>query len=130
MVHFCKATLPHAHFDESDDVFIKVFKTIDSTNNEAKRAVANGLTQDGIFVAEQQTAGRGRRGRDFYSPEKSGLYFTAVLHPDVTLADSVGITAATAVEVVNIISEATKKHTTFLISKSSPFFVILNIVSS
>lgn len=99
-----------AHFDESDDVFIKVFKTIDSTNNEAKRAVANGLTQDGIFVAEQQTAGRGRRGRDFYSPEKSGLYFTAVLHPDVTLADSVGITAATAVEVVNIISEATKKH--------------------
>jgi len=99
-----------AFLNDSVDLEIKTFKTIDSTNNEAKRAIAEGMTKDGIFVADQQSSGRGRRGRSFYSPEKSGLYFTAVLHPDVSLSDSVGITALTAVVVADVISEITKKH--------------------
>ncbi len=99
-----------AFLDNCDDLEIKVFKTIDSTNNEAKRAIANGLTSDAIFVSDHQTSGRGRRGRSFFSPEKSGLYFTAVLHPDASLEDSVGITAATAVVIADILSEITKNH--------------------
>ena len=99
-----------AYLNDNENTCVKVFKTIDSTNNEAKRAVADGLTENAVFVADQQTAGRGRRGRDFFSPEKSGLYFTAVLHPDASLSDSVGITAATAVIVVELIREITKKH--------------------
>ncbi len=99
-----------AHLGEEYKAEIRVFKTIDSTNSEAKRAVANGLTEDAIFVADRQTLGRGRRGRSFYSPDKSGLYFTAVLHPDASLSDSVGITAAAAVVVTRLIEEITKKH--------------------
>ncbi len=99
-----------AFLDNSDDLEIRTFKTIDSTNNEAKRAIADGMTTDGIFVADQQTSGRGRRGKSFYSPEKSGLYFTAVLHPEATLSDSVGITALTAIVVADVIGEVTKKH--------------------
>ena len=39
-----------------------VLKTVDSTNNEAKRRIANGEAGEFIIAAEAQTAGRGRRG--------------------------------------------------------------------
>ena len=98
----------YAHFD-GDAPEVRIFKTIDSTNSEAKRAIADSLDRDAIFVAEEQTAGRGRQGKSFYSPNGKGLYFTAVLHPEVSLSDSTGMTAAAAVAVCDVISEATKK---------------------
>ncbi len=98
-----------AHIGD-ENTEIKVFKTIDSTNSEAKRAVSDGLEADAIFVAEEQTAGRGRRGRSFYSPKASGLYFSCVLHPNVGLSDSTSLTAAAAVAVCEAIEETTKKH--------------------
>ncbi len=91
------------------DIEIKVFDRIDSTNSEAKRAVGAGLTADAVFVANCQTAGRGRRGKDFYSPAGTGLYFTAVLHPEVRLDEATAITSATAVAVAKILEEETKK---------------------
>ncbi|MBO5869194.1 MAG: biotin--[acetyl-CoA-carboxylase] ligase [Clostridia bacterium] len=97
-----------AHLE--DDIDVYVFKTIDSTNSEAKRAVANGLNVDTIFASDEQTSGRGRRGRSFYSPKTSGLYFSCVLHPNVSLAESTLLTSAAAVAVCEVIEEATKKH--------------------
>ncbi len=95
---------------KKDNVKIFVFQSIDSTNSEAKRHINNGLTDDAIFVAEHQTAGRGRSGKSFFSPSESGLYFTAVLHPNTSIEDTVGITAATAVVVTEILEKTTKKH--------------------
>lgn len=91
------------------DTVIKVYKSIDSTNSQAKREIAQGLEDDAIFASEEQTAGRGRRGKSFYSPRKSGLYFSAVLHPKTGLADSTAMTAAAAVAVTEVIAEVTKK---------------------
>ena len=98
-----KAYLP------KEGIEVKVFDSIDSTNSEAKRAVSAGLNSDGIFVADSQTAGRGRRGKDFYSPTGTGLYFTAVLHPEVSLTDATSITSAAAVAVAKILEQETKK---------------------
>ncbi len=95
---------------EDENIEVRVFKTIDSTNSEAKRAITNGLTADAIFIADEQTSGRGRRGRSFYSPKTSGLYFSCVLHPTVSLAESTLLTAAAAVAVCESIEEITKKH--------------------
>ncbi len=92
------------------DTEIKVFKCIDSTNSEAKRALSNGLQGNAIFAAEEQTAGRGRRGKSFYSPKQSGVYFSCLLHPNVGLADSAALTSAAAVAVCIAIEKATKKH--------------------
>lgn len=89
---------------------IRVFKSIDSTNTEAKRAVSNGMEANAIFAAEEQTAGRGRRGKSFYSPSRSGLYFSCVLHPAVSLSDSALLTSAAAVAVCEAVEKATKKH--------------------
>lgn len=88
---------------------IKVLKIVDSTNSEAKRMIADGLSETAIIAAETQSAGRGRRGRSFFSPSKSGIYFSAVLHPDITLEDAASITAAAAVAVADSIKSATKK---------------------
>lgn len=98
-----------AFLRDNTECAVKVFDTIDSTNSEAKRVIKDGLNIDAIFVAEGQTGGRGRRGKSFFSPNTSGLYFTAVLHPNISLSDATGITAAAAVAVCDIIKNETKK---------------------
>ncbi|WP_459129140.1 biotin--[acetyl-CoA-carboxylase] ligase [Guggenheimella bovis] len=54
------------------------FDSIDSTNTEAKRVPTNVL-----IVARKQTAGRGRRGREWVSEEGDGIYFTLSLKPSL-----------------------------------------------
>ncbi len=98
------------YLPNGENTEIYVFDTIDSTNSEAKRRINHGFTSDGIFIAEHQTEGRGRRGKSFFSPANSGLYFTALLHPHTSIEDTVGITAATAVVVTEVLENTTKKH--------------------
>ena len=56
-------------------------ETIDSTNTEAKRQAMAGAPDGLVIVSEEQTGGRGRRGRSFQSPKGKGLYLTALLRP-------------------------------------------------
>ena len=77
---------------------IREYKTLDSTNSEARRYAMNGGAVPALFIAEEQTAGRGRMGRSFYSPAKSGLYMSLLL--DVTFdppTSVVKLTCAAAV---------------------------------
>ena len=56
-------------------------KTVDSTNTYAK-TLSGFDGQERIYItAEEQTGGRGRRGRSFYSPAGLGLYLTGLYHP-------------------------------------------------
>lgn len=87
---------------------IEIFESIDSTNTEAKRRIKDGMEEDCIFVAFEQTGGRGRQGKSFFSP-KSGIYFSFVLHPKVDLPDIPCITAAAAVAVADVLKNETKK---------------------
>ena len=52
---------------------IKVYKTIDSTNVEAKRIALENGVNGMIVLAEEQTKGKGRLGRSFYSPANNGF---------------------------------------------------------
>ena len=67
---------------------IMLLKTVDSTNTCAKKLAADGARDGTVVIAEQQTAGRGRRGNSFYSPPKSGLYMSVVLRPEKHVADT------------------------------------------
>ncbi len=62
------------------DGYIRVYDSIDSTNNEAKRILA---LEEGerVIVAESQTAGRGRASNTWHSPAGANLYFSLVLDP-------------------------------------------------
>ena len=62
-------------------------ETVDSTNNEVKRRALAGAADGLAVVAEQQTGGRGRRGRSFVSPAGQGLYLSVLLRPRCPLEE-------------------------------------------
>jgi BirA family biotin operon repressor/biotin-[acetyl-CoA-carboxylase] ligase len=57
------------------------FDSLPSTNLEAARRAAEGAVEGLCVVAAEQTAGRGRRQRQWISPSGAGLYFSIVLRP-------------------------------------------------
>lgn len=86
-----------------EGVELYFYDSIDSTNTQAKRLLAEGLSGKALITANEQTAGRGRQGRSFYSPKNTGIYYSYVFHPQKTLADAVFITTAAAVSVIRAI---------------------------
>ncbi len=86
---------------------VRVYETLDSTNQEAKRHLAAGEPCPMLLLAEEQTAGRGRRGRGFYSPAGEGLYMTLALQPPAALSQATLLTAAAAVAVAQAVEALT-----------------------
>lgn len=74
--------------DITKSTLIKVEKVVDSTNNILKNLANSGMYDDMILIAEEQTAGRGRRGRSFYSPKDSGVYISFLLHPNIPVSEA------------------------------------------
>lgn len=56
-------------------------KEVDSTNRLARDLAIAGAAEGTIVVAEAQTAGRGRKGRSWFSPPGTGIYLSLVLRP-------------------------------------------------
>ncbi len=76
-----------------------------STNEVVKQWGKEGIPQGAVLIAHRQTAGRGRLGRQFYSPN-SGLYFSILLRPDLSPKDTLRLTTAAAVAVAEAIGDA------------------------
>ena len=73
-----------------------VYDVIDSTNLEARRLILDESAKaPAVVIARQQTAGRGRLGRGFYSP-RDGLYLSIVIKPDFDISRSSMVTVAAA----------------------------------
>lgn len=61
------------------------YRVLDSTNAEAKRYGMSGGQVPAVFIAHEQTAGRGRMGRKFFSPKDTGVYISILFEaPDDT----------------------------------------------
>lgn len=90
------------------DADVLYYPVIDSTNNEAKRLVNDGSGKPMLLVAEEQTNGRGRQGKSFYSPPLTGIYMTLVTHPMSRLANAVTATTAASVAVCRAVEELTQ----------------------
>ncbi len=65
----------------SNPPHIICFESIDSTNSEAERQLANNCAVPLVILASAQTQGRGRRGRVWHSPAAGNLYSTFVFRP-------------------------------------------------
>lgn len=59
------------------------FDSIDSTNNEAKKWAREGTKEGTVVIAEEQTMGRGRLGRNWTSPKYKGIWMSIILRPDI-----------------------------------------------
>ncbi|WP_050748582.1 biotin--[acetyl-CoA-carboxylase] ligase [Halothermothrix orenii] len=60
---------------------VRVFSSIDSTNNKARELAKGGASGGTIVIAEEQTGGKGRLGRKWYSPPYTGLWFSVIVRP-------------------------------------------------
>ncbi len=94
--------------EEYRDVDVFTFKTSPSTNAEAMTRLMNGgLTHGTLIVADEQTKGRGRMGKSFFSP-KSGIYMSVCLCKSIErMQDVMVITPAAAVAVRSAIAKLT-----------------------
>ncbi len=68
--------------DLPDGYSLVAFEEIGSTNDEARRLAESGSAHGTVVTARRQTAGRGRRGRTWVSPE-GNLHISVVVRPNV-----------------------------------------------
>lgn len=90
---------------------LHVFRITDSTNLQLKKLAASGAPEGTLVVSGEQTAGRGRLGRSFYSPSDSGIYMSLLLRPSLHTSDAIRITTAAAAAVAETLEELTGRKT-------------------
>ena len=102
-----EAVTAHLHHK----VPVYVYDVVDSTNKVAASMAMDRAPHGTTVIADQQTAGRGRRGRSFYSPSTTGLYMSIIVKPTFDISKAVLITAAAAVAISSAINQVSGLHT-------------------
>lgn len=92
---------------QNEKYSILVHDTVDSTNNLGKKLISSGNRKETIIIANEQTKGRGRMGRDFFSPASTGVYMSFVLFPDRHVSEMGTLTTKVCVAICRVI-EAVK----------------------
>lgn len=75
------------------------YESIDSTNREARVLASGGAPHGSLVLAEEQTGGKGRLGRGWFSPQNMGIWCTLILRPEIAPAEAPPITMLAAVAV-------------------------------
>jgi len=93
-----------AHLGESiEPNKIEVHNIIDSTNSYLMRRLPNQLVQGQVCIAEYQSAGRGRRGRQWISPFGSHIYMSLYWYLEQGMAAAMGLSIVAALAVSDAI---------------------------
>lgn len=82
------------------------FRT-DSTNAVALKLAAEGAEHGTVVVAEEQTTGRGRLGRSWYSEKSSGIYMSIILRPPLSPAAAPVLTLMAGLAAQKAVSSTT-----------------------
>jgi len=78
---------------------MEYYPSVDSTNRVAKALAYHGAEEGTIVVAEEQTGGKGRLDRTFYSPRVKGIWFSVILRPKILPKEAPKCTLMAAVAV-------------------------------
>ena len=84
---------------------IETFDTLDSTNTKAKQLAEMGEAEGTLIVADEQTAGKGRRGRKWCSKKGVNVFFTLLIRPKIEPKNLSGITLLAAMSVADAVKE-------------------------
>ncbi len=87
------------------------FYKIGSTNTEAMQAASQGAPEGSVFLAEQQTAGRGRGAHDWHSAQSVGIYCSVILRPALPPADVLVLSLAAGLAVQAAVREVDERVT-------------------
>ena len=80
---------------------VHIYEIVDSTNAEAFRQINKGVSAPFVISAEQQSAGRGRRGRHWISPFGQNVYYSLVLRVDGGLRQLEALSLVVGLAVLN-----------------------------
>lgn len=83
---------------------------VDSTNNEAKRGAGLGAADGTLYIAETQTGGKGRRGRQWSSPPGSGIFMSLLLKPGISPDNASMLTIVAAMAVASSIEHVLREN--------------------
>lgn len=83
---------------------------VGSTNSEAMQAAGSDAPEGSVFLAEEQTSGRGRGGHSWISPPSTGIYCSVVLRPSLPPADALLLSLIAGLAVVSAAKEVTGLH--------------------
>ena len=84
---------------DAQSLDLRVFDSVDSTNLVLRKLANEGAAEGTVVIAAEQTGGRGRKGRSFYSPQGTGVYVSLLLKPKIAPDDATLITTTAAVAV-------------------------------
>jgi BirA family biotin operon repressor/biotin-[acetyl-CoA-carboxylase] ligase len=90
---------------------IHSYTEIPSSNRTAFELAAAGAAHGEIVLAKSQTAGRGRLGKVWKSPEGQGLYLSIIVRPDLPKEDYPKLTIATGLAIASVLDEMCKVST-------------------
>ncbi len=101
---------------------IHCYERVDSTNQAAKHAAEQGSLHGALFLAEQQSSGKGRRGRSWVSPKGTGIWMTILLRPQLEPSYASMLTLVAALSM----SKAIEKETGLKAQIKWPNDVVIN----
>ena len=86
---------------------LQYFPSVGSTNVLALEAAQAGATHGSVWVADEQTAGRGRSNHTWHSTAGDGLYVSVLLRPQIALIDALWLSLATGLAAQSAIAHVT-----------------------
>lgn len=81
--------------------------SVSSTNNLAKELAGQGAADGTLVVAEEQTGGKGRLGRQWCSAKYKGIFFSFILFPPLMPQEANMVTLITAVAMASAVRDET-----------------------
>ncbi|ARU87032.1 bifunctional biotin--[acetyl-CoA-carboxylase] ligase/biotin operon repressor BirA [Pseudomonas sp. M30-35] len=84
---------------------VTVLQSVDSTNAEVLRLLAAGESAPFVLLAEQQTAGRGRRGRTWVSPFAENMYYSLIIRIDGGMRQVEGLSLVVGLALLKAIEQ-------------------------
>jgi len=87
------------------DFKIDYYSELDSTNKYIKDLASIEKQEGLVIVARKQLKGRGRKGKDWYSPAGSGLYFSIFLKPEISIENLSKINMMVALALYNVLKK-------------------------
>jgi len=83
------------------------YRTLGSTNQLGFRLAESGAGEGTLIVADEQTRGKGRMGRSWYSPPKLGLWISLILRPDIPPFKAPGLSVCAGLALAQAIRSLT-----------------------
>lgn len=86
---------------------LRIFSSIDSTNTYAMQQGAEGAPHGSVYLAEEQTAGRGRGAHGWHSEPQAGLYLSVLIRPRMAATHALWLSLATGLAVQRAVADVT-----------------------